>query len=179
MLTFLCLVLLYAHDKEKFMEQNTKDLVIYVLVRNDLPSMNPGKAMAQVHHLGVQIMSKFKDNPLVQEYVQLGQAQGADHFNTTLVLSANRCQIAEAHARVFMTNSDNLSHEVWDPSYPFFVENTEIADLIPETDQIRKVKILDDGRVLMTRPEITCAGFLGDRNDPEFRNVFAHLSLHE
>ena len=58
------------------MEEKIKDLAVYVLVRNDLPSMNPGKAMAQVHHAGVQMMFNHATNPLVKEYVQSGNAQG-------------------------------------------------------------------------------------------------------
>ena len=36
------------------MTTNKRDLAVYVLVRTDIPSMNPGKAMAQVHHAGVR-----------------------------------------------------------------------------------------------------------------------------
>lgn len=157
---------------------DTPDYVAYVLMRNDLPSMNPGKAMAQSHHLGFQLMAKHRDRLMVQKYEQAGLLQGADHFNTTLVLGASKYQIRQIQEQVRDLTDLVVSHEVVDPSYPFFVENTEIADLIPQTDQVKLVAIMGDGRVLMTRPELTCAGFVGDRNDPEFRDLFAHLSLH-
>lgn len=155
------------------------DLVSYVLMRNDLPSLNPGKAMAQAHHLGFQLMAKHHGHMLVQQYEQAGVAQGADHFNTTIVLGATKSEILQIQEKVrAMSARQVVSHEVMDPSYPFFVENTEIADLIPQTDQVKLVAIMADGRVCMTRPELTCAGFVGDRNDPEFVQLFAHLRLY-
>lgn len=164
-----------------FMEQNqtNRDLVVYVLARTDLPSLNCGKLAAQVHHAGVQMMAKHGSHPLVQEYVALGIEQGADNFNTTLALAANLSDI-QLNMREAATLDPHtvVAGVVTDPSYPFFVENEEIAQLIPETDSVKVVKVLDNGRVLMVRPEITCAWFLGCRTNPEFRNLFAGLDLH-
>ena len=47
--------------------EKKKDLAVYILSRNDLPSLNPGKAMAQIHHAGVQMMSKYHKSALVKE----------------------------------------------------------------------------------------------------------------
>ena len=74
------------------------DLAVYVLVRNDLPSLTAGKAMAQVHHAGVQMMSKYFDNKVdVREYVDIGILHGADHFNTTIVLGASKTEIRKIY----------------------------------------------------------------------------------
>ena len=157
---------------------NERDLAVYVLVRTDLPSLTPGKAMAQVHHAGVQMMAKHGNRKLVQDYVNDGIAQGAVYFNTTIVLGATLTEILERgvaaeaagdHVVVFNT--------ITDPSYPFFVENAEIADLIPESTA-KAIKQMSDGRILMVREEVTCAWFLGDRNNPEFRALFDGLNLH-
>ena len=152
------------------------DLVVYVLVRNDLPSMNPGKAMSQVHHAGVQMVSKYSTYPLVTDYIADGVRQGADHFNTTLVLGANLCQIY--NTRIAAESRGYAYGIVSDPSYPFIVPDQELADLIPQDDDVKVIKVLGDGRVLMVRPETTVAWFLGDRDDPEFRDMFAEFSLH-
>ena len=160
------------------MEQVTRDLAVYVLARTDLPSMNPGKLAAQVHHAGVQMMAQFGQRLKTQDYLADGLAQGAIYFNTTIVLGATlddiiqRTQMAGAagdHVVLFNT--------VTDPSYPFFVENAEIADLIPELTA-RAIKKMPDGRILMVREEVTCAWFLGDRMDPQFRVLFDGLNLH-
>jgi hypothetical protein len=107
-----------------------------------------------------------------------GIAQGAVYFNTTIVLGATLTDILERgvaaeaagdHVVVFNT--------ITDPSYPFFVENAEVADLIPES-VARGIKQMSNGKILMVREEVTCAWFLGDRNLPEFRALFDGLDLH-
>lgn len=161
------------------MEENTQDLVVYVLLRTDLPSMNPGKAAAQVHHAGVQMVSKYGKRQMVQDYYKDGIAQGAVYFNTTLVLGATIEDIIMRGQAAGAAGEDVVVfNTVTDPSYPFFVENMEIANLIPQGDDVKVIKVMDDGRVLMVRPEVTCAWFLGDRNDVRFRCLFDGLNLH-
>lgn len=161
------------------MEENIRDLVVYVLLRTDLPSMNPGKAAAQVHHAGVQMAAKHGKRQLVQDYIKDGIAQGAVYFNTTLVLGATLDNIIRCGQEAENAGDDIVVfNTVTDPSYPFFVENTEIAALIPQTETTRAVKYMADGRVLMVREEVTCAWFLGDRNDARFRELFVGLDLH-
>jgi hypothetical protein len=161
------------------MQYNQPDYTVYVLVRNDLPSLNSGKAQAQVHHAGTQMMSKYQDHDMVKDYVNWGISQGADHFNTTIVLAANLDQIRDVNLKCAFLDKDRvISDQIIDPSYPFFVENTEIAGLIPQDDVTRVVHHMPDGRVCMVRPEITCAWYLGDRNNSEFTSLFDGLELH-
>lgn len=160
------------------MEENQRDLAVYVLLRTDLPSMNPGKAAAQVHHAGVQMMAKHGKRQLVQDYVKDGVAQGAVYFNTTLVLGATLDDIVQRGQAAGAAGDDVVVfNTVTDPSYPFFVENAEVADLISES-VAKAVKKMPDGRVLMVREEVTCAWFCGDRNDVRFRCLFDGLDLH-
>lgn len=155
------------------------DLVVYVLVRTDLPSLNPGKAMSQVHHAGVQMMSCGGDHELVKNYIAQGMSQGADHFNTTLVLGDSLDGIND---RIMVARSRGdgvaLCNTVIDPSYPYWVESLEIANLIPQDESTKIIKTMPHGHVLMVRKEVTCAWFLGDRNDPRFRSIFEGLDLH-
>ena len=161
------------------MEESTRDLAVYVLLRTDLPSMNPGKAAAQVHHAGVQMMAKHGKRKLVQDYVDAGIEQGAVYFNTTLVLGATITDIIQRGQAACVAGEDVVVfNTVTDPSYPFFVENMEIASLIPQDDKTKIIKTMDDGRVLMVREEVTCAWFCGDRNDVRFRCLFEGLNLH-
>lgn len=156
-----------------------RDIACYVLVRNDLPSLNPGKAMSQTHHAGVQMMGKHGKQQLVQNYVQDGIAQGAVYFNTTLVLAATLDDIIRCGQEADNAGDDVVVfNTVTDPSYPFFVENAEIANLIPQTETTKLIKTMPDGRVLMVREEVTCAWFLGDRLNAQFRALFEGLELH-
>ena len=160
------------------MEEIKQDLAVYVLVRTDLPSMNAGKAMAQVHHAGVQMMAQYGGRLKVQDYVSDGNAQGAVYFNTTLVLGATLTDIQERTQQAQAAGDHVvLFNTVTDPSYPFFVENGEVADLIPES-VAKAVKQMSNGKILMVREEVTCAWFLGDRNNPAFRVLFDGLDLH-
>ena len=161
------------------MDENNKDLAVYVLLRNDLPSMNPGKAAAQVHHAGVQMMAKHGFDDLVEEYLELGVKQGADSFNTTIVLGATAEQMAACiNSAAGFLDSQVVYDRVNDLSYPFFVESMEIANLIPQDDAIKIIKVMENGKVLMVRPEITCAWFLIDRNNASARSLFDGLNLH-
>jgi hypothetical protein len=165
--------------KENTMPDAQPDLTVYVLVRNDLPSLNPGKLGAQIHHAGVQMVSKYQGSGLVQDYVNWGISQGAQYFNTTIVLAASLDQIRDVNQKCALLDKDLvISDQVIDPSYPFFVENAEIAGLIPQDLVTRVVHHMPDGRVCMVRPELTCAWYLGDRNNTEFRELFTGLSLH-
>ena len=156
-----------------------KDLAVYILARTDLPSLNPGKLAAQVHHAGVQMMGIYNRHRMVQEYIKDGKAQGAVYFNTTIVLGASILDITYRLRNASqLDESIVLFNSITDPSYPFFVENMEVAGLIPPNAKTQIVKTMDDGRVLLTREELTCAWFLGDRSHFEFRTLFDGLSLH-
>ncbi len=151
-----------------------RDLAVYVLVRNDLPSMNPGKAMAQVHHAGVQMMSKYHNEFLVKEYIRLGREHDAYHFNTTLVVSASEKQIEAAIGVARLCGA--ICGKVLDPSYPFFVD-PELAPFVAADDNVTEVGP-SGNKVLFVRPELTCAWILMDRGDPEMRSIVAAMPLH-
>lgn len=163
------------------MNKETRDLAVYVLVRTDIPSMNPGKAMAQVHHAGVQMLNQSGHNTLVNQYIADGAAAGAVGFNTTIILAANRSQIDEAlsaAADLYHRNATTILYsEVVDPSYPFLVSR-EVWEWANSLNSVPG-NLRGDDMVVVTRKEVTCAWFLGDRNNPEFKNLFEGLKLHE
>ena len=150
-----------------------QDLAVYVLIRNDLPSLNAGKAAAQVHHAGVQMLVKHFDHDLVKSYVSTGIAEGADGFNTTLTLGANLSQIEAAIGKV--RHLDALCGIVIDPSYPFFVDK-EVAPFLEVNPNVKRVGG-NGASELFLRNELTCAWALGDRKDSVFKSVFESLSL--
>jgi peptidyl-tRNA hydrolase len=154
-----------------------RDLAVYVLVRNDLPSMNPGKAMAQVHHAGVQLVNKYLngyDSPLVKEYIETGKTQGADNFNTTLVLSATLKQIENVLSIGRLLHA--VCDTVLDPSYPFFVE-PELVPFVEKDTTVSRVGPVGDNE-LFVRPEVTCGWILMDRNNPIMRSLVGAMPLH-
>lgn len=154
-----------------------KDLAVYVLVRNDLPSMNAGKMAAQVHHAGVQMMAYGQrwDSKLIKEYVDNGVASGADDFNTTLVLSANLQQIINV-VELAKKIVGVPCGVVKDPSYPFFVE-PELVPFVEKDTTVTRIGPAGN-KELFVRPEVTCGWVLLDRNDPVMRAIVGTLPLH-
>src|ERR1700680_2592834 len=73
------------------------DLVVYLLMRNDLPSLNPGKAMAQAYHAGNQIV-KWLEIADVKNYLGIDRqaVENPLYFGTTICLSASLVEITNA-----------------------------------------------------------------------------------
>lgn len=152
-----------------------RNLTVYVLIRNDLPSLNAGKAAAQVHHAGVQMVSQHHNHPLVKQYISDGKAAGAEHFNTTLTLGATEAQILKIMENVVHPNL--LKGYIYDPTYPFFVDK-EIAPLLAANKKVVRTGVVNGTTELFVRKELTCAWLLGDRNDDSFKNIFEGLNLY-
>ena len=79
---------------------------LYIVMRNDIPSLNPGKLAAQAAHVANAAVAFYKkNNPrLLKEW----EGQTRQHFGTTLVFGAA--------AEWFEEITDD--HLVYDPTYP-------------------------------------------------------------
>jgi hypothetical protein len=155
------------------MTDTIRDIRCYVLVRNDLPSLNAGKATAHTHHAGVQMVAKYMDHPIVRNYIEDGVAAGADHFNTTISLGASLEQIDIIIQMA--TGLGYVADRIMDPTYPFFVDAEDVPLMDPSKAVVTTVR--SDGKVLMTRPETTCGYVLGYADDPVFRALVGGLKL--
>ena len=64
--------------------------ILYIFMRNDLPSMNVGKAMAQASHASAQLVtnysSKYED---IKNWAKEGKG-----FGTTIVLEGSKNSIS-------------------------------------------------------------------------------------
>lgn len=130
--------------------------VLYILMRTDMASMNPGKAMAQANHAYGALKKALRTYPArspVDLYMEW-QKQTDQDFGTTITLGGTESDIENA-----VTFSQNfLSPNVaagWvhDPTYP-----------------------LIDGDTLHLIPVRTCAFIFGKKEDCS--GVLAHLTLH-
>ena len=145
--------------------------ILYIIMRNDLDSMNPGKAMAQASHSSNAFVTKIdKEDPLYDKWRQ-STNQG---FGTVLVLAANKEQLTKS----VQTAKDcgYVADFVYDPTYPYILKN-EYADLIPESvdtsERIRKEKT-----TVMFRNEVTCCYIFMDKNDEKGQKIVEELNLH-
>lgn len=143
-------------------------------MRNDLPSMNPGKAMAQASHASNAFIHRSTGKEVDEWRNQTKQG-----FGTVLVLAASQKQIHKILNQDFLQIEGYISTGiVTDPAYPYFVENTEIASLIDKKWDTLPREYPDDPLkpVLLHRQEITCAYLFGEKD--EISHLVQDLKLH-
>lgn len=138
---------------------------LYLLMRNDLHSMNPGKACAHSAHaanLFTYDMPKWfrqtSSTPVIQNYWHW--VKSANGFGTTITKTGTLKEIQTAVAIV-----QSLGHPaalVVDPSYPY-VLHREYADLIVHPEEYPPVPI-GDGMMRCFRSEVTAAYAFGFRD---------------
>jgi peptidyl-tRNA hydrolase len=142
---------------------------LYILMRTDLGSMNPGKAMAQGCHAANQMVYKNPEFELVKAWENECEGNG---FGTTIVLSVNKKQLHE------VCNEADKSRVIWgktiDPSYPYIVDN-DVAELINEVIDTEE-RVRRGSKTVLFRSEITCAYLLIDKEEHGF--LVEHLKLH-
>lgn len=170
--------------------------VLYILMRNDLPSMNPGKAMAQASHASNAYVKEIDNLEAQQlsdshissraslgtyrffnEQIKLGkswQRQTSQGFGTVLVLETDKEELERVVRKA--RRNKFIADLVADPSYPYIV-NPEIASLIPENrDTLPRIEKED--QVVLFRNEVTCGFVGGDKNNPVLEEILGHLNLH-
>lgn len=142
---------------------------LYILMRNDMDSMNAGKACAQASHASNAFVHKFHNtmrsvnsvdpdnNKVNSEYLNKSfyawENATPQGFGTTIVLGVNENQMNNAVSNL----SDNfISGIVHDPTYP-----------------------VKDGTITHLIPVDTCAFvFAPDRDDPYIKMHLGKFSLY-
>jgi hypothetical protein len=144
--------------------------ILYILMRDDLTSLNSGKAMAQAAHAGNAVDAHFElemqitsasSNPADRAKASAlstafynWKQQTSQGFGTTIVLGGSMAKIKTDIE--WLKRNDFLADVIHDPSYP-----------------------LVDGSVVHLIPLDTCAYvFAPDKNDPYLRMVLNSYGLH-
>lgn len=125
--------------------------VLYILMRDDLDSLNSGKGMAQASHASNAFVHAVDSNN--EDYKRWAGCteQG---FGTVLVLAVDENKMRTAVD--VASKLDFLSGVVHDPTYPIL-----------------------DGEVVHYIPIDTCAYvFVPDKDDPMAKAVLGRFSLH-
>lgn len=134
---------------------------MYVIMRTDLESMNPGKAMAQAAHAGSKLGTAAERGelaPAVSVMYKEWQDQ-ANGFGTTITLAATN-GVAD-----------------FDQIYQLLRED-------PDYDDFYAVKVHDptypvaDGAVVHLLPLDTCMVVFGDANDARLCRALGRFDLH-
>jgi peptidyl-tRNA hydrolase len=134
-----------------------RDLRLYILMRNDLQSMGAGRAAAQASHASNAFIHKYGKQKDVKEW----QKQTSQGFGTAIVLSGNQTDIM-ATLRLFEYDKKTPSELVVDPDYCIVITK-EVFSFVDKT-QLSVVKENDNGTVVVTRSEWTCAYIFGEKD---------------
>jgi len=130
--------------------------VLYILMRTDLDSMNPGKAMAQASHASNAFVAKvfaMNETSHNDNLYHAWNDETPQGFGTVLVLG-----VTESQMRGAVTVADQcgfMSDVVHDPTYP-----------------------LRDGDTVHFIPLDTCAYVFGDKEDPLLESILQNFELH-
>ena len=104
------------------------DVTLYILMRTDLASLNPGKAMAQASHAYGALKSVIRKYPEVQRHYLHGMDSTEQEYGTTIVLGGNAGDIEYALA-LAEGDAGIVSGWVHDPTYPIL--DGEVTHLLP------------------------------------------------
>lgn len=159
--------------------------VLYILMRKDLKSMNPGKAMAQASHAA----NAFIHDAEVNHTKHAGwhevcdwKEQTPQGFGTVLVLAVTEIEMRTAVEFAGLT--DLISGIVHDPSYPVLIPRelgTYITDNIfgdPDYNIAGGGLAIGEGGGYATIPVDTCAYIFGNKNDPMLKAIVQNFPLH-
>lgn len=90
--------------------------VLYILMRNDLESLNAGKAVAQGAHAANQFTHEFETSLVRMQKAYLEWLDSCIGFGTTITLSVNEIQLGNAFERAY--HAGFPASIIHDPTYP-------------------------------------------------------------
>ncbi len=108
---------------------NDDTLVLYILMRTDLESLNPGKAMAQANHAFGALKHRIRSNIARQrDYIAWQETTDQD-FGTVIVLGGIEGGIQAALDDIHRLKLPVVAGWVHDPSYP--IRDGDVTHTIP------------------------------------------------
>lgn len=147
-----------------------KTYKLYILMRTDLPSMNPGKAMAQGAHAANLFSHRWSKSPRYKAWAKEGNG-----FGTTITLAVNKQQLEDIVARA--AKKGEWAGVVMDSTYPYIV-SPEIAGLINKKHHSDDPVELENGKMLLFRNEVTCGFLFVEDGSPSQAELVGELPLH-
>ena len=95
---------------------NESKVTLWLLMRNDMASMNPGKACAQAHHAASQL---YAQNMIMSSNVyNMWRRQTGYSFGVVKTLAMPLEQIEHFITQATIDSGDNRAALVIDPTYP-------------------------------------------------------------
>lgn len=142
-------------------------------MRDDLDTMNHGKAMAQTSHASNAFMHiADRKNALVKDWIS-GTTQG---FGTVLTLAVDENQMKTAvKVAGLMGFQSEIIH---DPSYPILIP-TDLGKILYNIhNHAVSTFTVGENFNYLTVPMDTCAYIFGNKNDPLLAAIVGRFPLH-
>ena len=143
---------------------------LFILMRNDLPSLTPGRKMAHAAHAANQFTFQHSKNENVKRW-----QHDACGFGTTICLSVNEEELKSTIKAAI--KAGRPAGLVFDPEYGYPLP-AEIAKLIDRRTFSADAIIKDDGQWILFRKELTCGYLFVHDDSPERQTLVGHLPLH-
>lgn len=138
-------------------------------MRTDLDSMGSGRAAAQASHATSAFTKSFgPDSKCFRQEVKDWMKMTKQGFGTAIVLGVTKKQIVDLFNKSLKRWI--MKEKIYDPDYKIRV-NSEIFELLAQNYdcKTRDYKFVvdksEDGSVLISRNEMTCAYVFGDKED--------------
>lgn len=149
---------------------------LYLLMRNDLVSMNNGKMMAHAAHASNQFtynanIESSAEKTAWDDVMYDRWLHEANGFGTTISLSVSMQEMELVIAQA--TSSGFLAQPVVDPEYPYILHQ-EYANLIAHPED-HPPSPIGGGMMMCIREETTCGFVFGDKD--LLRPIVGHLPL--
>lgn len=156
-------------------------MILYILMRNDLPSMNVGKAIAQASHASAQFVENCSNNS--NKAFDIWKNEGIG-FGTTIVLEGSKDSIDKLIDNVKTKHYCFYNGVIVDFTYPFKAQK-ELLD-IASFEAKYNIQIVDDtidkfGMVSCTRNEHTCSYIflsITDEEQEEFKKLCEEYNIY-
>jgi hypothetical protein len=167
---------------------------LYLIMRGDMPSMNPGKLAAQAAHGASMFHERarnFRDTvtdtyhmPSSHWFVGYNDwVRCAKDFGVTIVLTATKQEIMTIQSRTldgrFNEGNDFVCDTIVDPSYPFTMD-TEIYEYVRSSTEegflFQNVSDLGNGKTFATRNEMSGFWIFGEKE--QLVPYIGHLKLY-
>ena len=155
---------------------------LYIIMRNDLPSMNHGKALAQASHASSMLVNMLTINDTdkeTREAIERWIDEGKG-FGTTIVMES--CHLRNIRHCIDVLDRQGFSFIhgfVKDETYPFLLQKELGRLLHPNIQTELQIHIDEDakmdsyGMIKATRPETTCGWiFIKNGNEEEVKQIF-------
>lgn len=138
---------------------SNENLYLYILLRNDLPSMGAGRACAQASHAS----NAFIHSHGGKEDVEQWQKQTPQGFGTAIVLSVGLYDIAATLDELDQAKF-TMFETVKDSDYVVPI-SAELVPFLDKNDKRITVEMsqIDPKKAFIHRSEITCAYVFGDK----------------